>query len=699
MQGMRPYGLLLVPALLLASCNDNDDNKGGPGTLAFAANAVNVAENAGSVTLKLSRTGGSRGAVGLSFSTADGTATSPADYAATTGTVTWADGETGDKNITVTLANDSSFEEDESFTVTLASPTGEATLATATATVTINDDDPVPVRLLSFNDYHGNLEAPGSTIRAPLPTEADPAAAVNLPAGGVEYLSTLVKQLKGEVARTTVVAAGDLIGASPLISALFHDEPAIETLNELGLEFSSVGNHEFDDGSTELKRVQDGGCLAEGGNTTCQNGTFAGAKFQYLAANVFDTATGQTVLPAYRIKEFDVGNGQKIGVAFIGLVLKGTPNIVTPTGVAGLEFRDEADSANALIDEIKAQGVQAIVVLVHEGATTTGLYNDRSCPGLSGDVLPIVNKLDPAIDIIISGHTHSAYNCTVGGRVLTSASSFGRVLTRIDLALDRTTKDFVVPAEAANNLVVVNDTAANPAPAAYPALAKDAAQSSIVNHYKTLVAPLANAVVGRISGDLTRDTTAAGESVLGDVIADSQLAATSAAEFGGAVAAFMNPGGIRADFLSSQISGGEAAGEITYGEAFTVQPFGNTLTTLTLTGAQIKTLLEQQFPPNQTAPRLLQVSQGFSYRYSASGPDNNKVDASSIRINGVTVDPAATYRITVNNFLATGGDGFVVLKEGSNQLGGAVDVDALIDYFEAHSPIAQTARDRYTLLP
>ncbi len=653
--------------------------------LGFVSNAV-IATEGGAAVLIVHRGGDARGAASLRYTTIDGSAKAGSDYAAARGELRWASGDSADKSITIALSADGVFEEDESFELQLSDARGAGLdQAAASATVTIADNDPVPLQLLSFNDFHGNLNPPGGTIRAPDP--ADPARTVNLPAGGVEYLATLVRQLKARTPRSTVVAAGDLIGASPLVSSLFHDEPTIESLNALGLEYSSVGNHEFDDGSGELQRVQHGGCFGEVGDaTSCQNGPFKGAAFQYLAANVVDRQTGATIFPPYAIKPFDVGGGRSIGVAFIGLVLRNTPNIVTPSGVAGLRFTDEASAANALLPQIKAAGVEAIVVLIHEGGMTSGLYNDKNCPDLSGDILPIVDRLDPAIDIVISGHTHAAYNCRRNGRVLTSASSFGRVLTSIDFSLDRSTRDIVVG--SVDNHVVVNDFAPNPAPAAYPSLAKDPQQTQIVGLYNRLVAPLAGQVIGRISSDLRRTQNAAGESMLGDVIADSQLAATKARRDGGAVAAFMNIGGVRSDLLLAETSGGEGPGEITYGEAATVAPYGNILITLSLTGAQIKTLLEQQFPPTQTAPRMLQVSRGFTYRYDASGPENAKVDAGSIRINGVRVRATQRYRITVNSFLAAGGDNFLVLKDGKRARGGVLDLDALMAYFKTHSPIA-----------
>jgi 5'-nucleotidase len=529
----------------------------------------------------------------------------------------------------------------------------------------------VSIQLLAINDFHGNIQPPSGSSGRILTANG------NVDAGGVEYLATHLKQLEATNPNTLVVGAGDLIGASPLISGLFHDEPTIEAMNALGLDLSSVGNHEFDEGSAELLRMQNGGCHPVDG---CQDGDpFYGADFQYLAANVVRTDNHKTLFPAYKIRSFGTAK-----VAFVGLVLKGTPTIVTPAGVAGLEFKDEADTVNALVPELQAKGVHAVVVLIHEGGIQTGLYND--CTNLSGAIVDIVHRMDPEVDVVISGHTHQAYNCMIDNKIVTSASSFGRIITKIDLQVDRNTGN--VLAKQAQNLIVTRD------------VAKDVTETAIISKYNALSAPLANKVIGSITADLTRIASPAGEQPLGDVIADAQLASTAPAGFGGAVVAFMNPGGIRADFTYSQISGGEASGQVTYSEAFTVQPFANTLTTISLTGAQIKDVLEQQFDnPAAGQLRFLQVSNGFAYTWSASAPHGSHVDATSIKINGVTVDPSATYRVTVNNFLAGGGDNFTVLKLGTNPLGGAVDIDSLVDYFGVNSPIAPPPLDRITQVP
>ncbi len=264
------------------------------------------------------------------------------------------------------------------------------------------------------------------------------------------------------------------------------------------------------------------------------------------------------------------------------------------------------------------------------------------------------------------------------------ADTRGRLFTQIDVSLNRVTKDMTI--EAINNI-----------PNLQAGVVPDPVVTALIDKYAELSAPLANSVIGTITTDILRAGNAAGESALGDVIADAQLAATSAAGFGEAVVAFMNPGGIRADLTF--VSGGpEADGEVTFGEAFTVQPFGNSLVTMTLTGAQIETLLEQQWL-GQPFPRILQVSDGFSYEWSASAPDGDKVDPASITLGGVVVDPAAGYRVTVNSFLADGGDLFSVLTEGTDRLGGEVDLDALVTYFGANSPVAPGSQDRITVLP
>jgi 5'-nucleotidase len=523
---------------------------------------------------------------------------------------------------------------------------------------------PVRVQVLAINDFHGNLKPPLGGIRIKDPE--NPGKTVAVEAGGAEYLATAVAELQAKNPNHIFVAAGDLIGASPLLSALFHDEPTVESLGLMGLEASAVGNHEFDKGAAELLRMQNGGCSPRDG---CKGPEpFKGAAWHYLAASTVDLKSGKTLFPPYFVKSFE-----GIPVAFIGLTLKGTPGIVVPSGVAGLAFRDEAETVNALVPELRRQGIEAIVVLIHEGGIPVGDYNE--CPGISGPIVDIVRHLDRAVDLVISGHTHRAYNCRIDGRLVTSGDKYGTIVTEIDLVLDPKTRD-VVSAEANN--IIVRD-------AVY---AREPRQTALIGQYDRLARPLAQRVVGRIAAALPRDDNAAGESPLGQVIADAQLAATRAA---GAQIAIMNPGGIRAGL------GMPADGLVHYEDLFSIQPFYNNLVTMTLSGAQIVELLEQQWQ-RQVKPRLMQVSAGFSYSWDAAGTDGRHVVPGSARLNGQALDPAARYRVTVNAFMASGGDGFLMLEQGSERVTGMMDVDALELYVQAHPTLAPGSLARITRL-
>jgi 5'-nucleotidase len=544
----------------------------------------------------------------------------------------------------------------------------QAALAQSDAGKGSNHDQHVQV--LAINDLHGNIQPPtGSSGTVPGP-DGKPVSV-----GGVEYLKTHVDQLRAQPGhdRSFFVGAGDLIGASPLISGLFHDEPTIEALNLMGMDWSSVGNHEFDEGVDELHRMQNGGCHPLDG---CQDGDpFAGAAFQYLAANVFYQGTDDTIFPPYKLVR--VGDTK---LAFIGMTLKGTPDIVTPSGVAGLEFTDEAQTANALVAKLRReQGVRAFIVLLHQGDQQNppyakGFQDINGCENLTGDLGPILDQLSPQVDVVASAHTHQAYNCRIGGRLVTSAASFGRLITDFELTLDHRTHD--ISGASAVNVPVTRDVA-------------DPAETKLIQKYDVASGPIAHRVIGSITADITRAASPAGESSLGDLIADSQLEATAPSDFGGAVVAFMNPGGIRADLPYDHSDAGEAPGQVTYNELYTVQPFANTMVVKTMTGDMIKRLLEQQFDnPSAGQSKMLQVSHGFEYTWDPAKPKGQKVDPASIKINGTTVDPAGSYRVAMNNFLSTGGDGFTVFNEGTDQLGGDVDIDAFGDYIAAHSPVA-----------
>ncbi|MET8349539.1 MULTISPECIES: bifunctional metallophosphatase/5'-nucleotidase [unclassified Micromonospora] len=522
---------------------------------------------------------------------------------------------------------------------------------------------PVDVTLLALNDFHGNLEPPSGSSG----TIAGQAA------GGVEFLATHLAELRAaaEKKNTITVAAGDLIGASPLLSAAFHDEPTIEALSMAGLDYASVGNHEFDEGAAELLRIQNGGCHPVDG---CADGTpYRGASFKYLSANAFKTATGKPLMAPYAIHKV-----QGVKVGFIGMTLEGTPEIVSQQGVAGLTFADEAVTANRYARELRRKGVETIVVLLHEGGTQAATGGINDCVGMTGPIVDIANRMDPSIDVVVSGHTHQAYNCDINGKLVTSASSFGRLVTDIDLKIDRRSGDVI--SAAANNVVVSRD------------VAKDPKQTALIDRYKTVLGPVADRQVGETTQAITRAQetlfgTTMGESALGNVIADAQLAATDDEQ--SAVAAFMNPGGVRADL---------DAGPVTYEEAFTVQPFANNLVTLDLTGAQLYCVLEQQFVTGRT----LYPSATVGYVVDPNGTTGTAADPcvgtrvvrGSLTFGGTAVDAAATYRVTVNNFLAGGGDGFSALTGGTNLVTGQIDLDAFVAYLTARSPVSAPTLDR-----
>ena len=516
---------------------------------------------------------------------------------------------------------------------------------------------PIAVAIFAINDFHGNLMPPQGGF-------PDPATGTSIPAGGAEYLATLIHQLRARQPNSIFVAAGDLIGASPALSSRYQDEPAIEALSLMGLEASSVGNHEFDKGSAELLRLQNGGCNASAG---CKGPRpFTGAGFRYLSANVVVSATGKTLFAPYYIKSFG-----GVRIAFIGLTLKGTPGIVAPAGTAGLEFRDEVETVNALVPQLHAQGVRAIVVLVHQGGVAGGGYND--CNNFSGALGAIVPRLDKSVSVVISGHTHRAYNCVIDGRTVTSAYQYGMMVTKIDLELDPATQQVI--SQKAENLLVEDRF-----------YARDPGQTRLLSDYEAQMAQFENRVLGNITASLTRARSAGGESALGDVIADAQLAALAPTDQGGAQIAFMNNGGIRSD-LVRQGDGGA----VTFGNLFAVQPFANRLLTLTLTGAQIKTLLEQQWT-NPAAGPTLQVSRGFSYGWQAGAPIGDRVR--NMTLNGIAVNPERSYRVGLSDFLAGGGDGLTVLRQGTNPQAAMTDIEAAEAYIRANSPITPGPLDR-----
>jgi 5'-nucleotidase len=533
----------------------------------------------------------------------------------------------------------------------------------------------IDLQLLAFNDYHGHLEA------------STPGTVGKHAAGGAQYLAADLRRLRLGHDNTLTVAAGDLIGGSPFLSGLFHDEPSVESLNAMGLDVSSVGNHEFDEGVTELLRMQNGGCHPVD-DCYFPDDPYAGADFQWLAANVVNDETGETALPPYEIKMID---GVKVG--FIGMTLEGTPQLVAQAGIRGWSFEDEVETANALVPVLTEQGVETIVVLLHEGATPEDISDVNGCVGLTGPILAINDGLDAEIDALITGHTHQPYNCVLDDpdgnpRTVTSAFSFGRVISEINLAISPTTGDVVREQTEVTNHVVKQNGQPDPA------------VTAVLNKWQPLADVVGNVEVGAATAPITRafageSEDRGSESNLSNLIADAQLWATTD---NSAQIAFMNPGGVRADF---------DAGPITYAEAFNVQPFGNLLTTIPMTGAQIYSVLEEQCQPaGSSRPFLhLGVSEGFTYDLSRTITDGacTDVTVSNVELNDVAVpdDSSTTYSVTVNNFLVDGGDNFATFAtiHPSLRVGAGIDLDALIAYLGEFSPVSPPGTDRVNELP
>lgn len=569
---------------------------------------------------------------------------------------------------------------------------GAAAMLVGCATPTsapVGSTEPVKVRLIAFNDFHGNLESTGLTLPWPDPAQRD--KVIRLAAGGAANLSGTIQALRAGAANSIVISSGDAIGGTPLISALFLHESTVDVLNRVGVDIAIPGNHEFDAGKDELLRVMGGGCrpnTADALTLSCPLGESGvnrhpGARFQHFAANVTE-AGGKTLFPPSIVKT--VG-GVRIG--FIGAVTKITPTIVVPSGVAGLTFSDEADAINAEAVRLKAKGIQALVAVIHEGGDTgtPGLpleWNDAGCPQPRGAIFDIARRLSPDIDVIFSAHTHQGYRCVVDGRPIMQATALGRGVSVADLVIDPRTGDVDRARTTHRNLPVFNERsdtklresiiAAEPEPyaSALRNAKPDMAVAERVAAYAKAAAPRAQRPVGRIGGAFERLAKTDGSA--GRLVADAQWLATRDPARGGAQFALMNPGGVRSDLRCAENAAPPCA--VTYGEAFTMQPFGNSLTVMTLTGAQIKQMLEDQQRPGRSAPSFLIPSSSFTYRWASKGEYGQRVQ--DMRLAGAPLIATADYRFTVNSFLAEGGDGVVLLKEGRNRLGGELDIDALI---------------------
>ena len=551
------------------------------------------------------------------------------------------------------------------------------------------------INILAFNDFHGNLEPPKRFIEAEDPTDTN--KSVRIPVGGVSYFADAINKLRAQYPNNAVVSAGDLISASPLTSSLFLDEPTIETMNEIKIDFNAVGNHEFDRGTDELRRLQNGGCQQYTTTKPCQiNKDFAGAKFNFLAANVSLKADPKrTLFPAYKIKRY--GN---IPVAFIGLTLEATPTIVSAAGIKDVDFHDEAETVNSLIPELKKQGVEAIVVVVHEGVAPSTKFNAKTCAGLSGPLTGILDRLDTAVDVVVSGHTHQSYICdysTLNPQkpfLLTSAGQYGTAITNIKLELDGKTGDVIkkdaqqVPIQSeayTSGTTTVNLTNL------YEKFNKTPSIEAILDKYRQAVTTISARIVGTATTVINRNAAESGETALGNLIADAQQAAALTASNQGSDFTLMNPGGVRADLQTNSNN------QITFGDVFAVQPFGNSIVTLSLTGQQIRELLEQQWSgANADRPRILQPSKELSYAYKKDATAVPR--ATQIMISGQALMDSKSYRVTVNSFIADGGDNFTVLSKGTNRVGGGQDIDALEKYINQNSPVQAPETNRIKVI-
>lgn len=546
---------------------------------------------------------------------------------------------------------------------------------------------PVEVGIIAINDFHGALEPPKASVSAP----DGKGGTIPVPAGGAAWLASAVDQLKAEHPNNVVVAAGDLTSASQLASSLHLDEPAVGVMNRIGLEFNAVGNHEFDRGWKELQRLQNGGCEKNTRLQPCQLEAFKGASYKYLSASTY-RADGTTLFPATGLKTFGSG-ANKVTVGFIGLSLKDVPILVAPEQIAGLTFGDEADAINKAIPVLRAEGADAVVVLIHQGGKTPE-GDPNSCNDLTGDIRPILDRLNPGVDLVVSGHTHWQYVCQYsqsGAKdsgttpiLLTSAGVYGKLVTDITLKIDPATHHVI--AKQAHNVIVQSPGYASgrgdvPNTALYPQFQPRADIAEYVAGYVKDAAALINRPVGKLSGPAAKPSTEAPiGGTLGNLIADSQLAASKGA---GAQIAFTNPFGVRAPLDPAP------DGTVTFGQVYAVEPFNNSLVTMTLTGAQVRAVIEEGLD-DQGAKQVLSSSAGLRFTYDPSRSSGSRVV--SLTLDGKPVDPGAKYRVTVVNFLAEGGDGFSTFTQGTDKVRGMIDNEAFQQWIAA-VPVRQVPQE------
>ena len=617
-----------------------------------------------------------------------------------------------------------------SFVATLAVASSAALVGVPTAVAATPQR--IPVQLLTMNDFHGRIsETAGGDSQITTGPGKDGVYGPNasgvtdddfLRVGGSAHIAATVERLQAAFdGESFFVGAGDLISASTFESSFFKDEPTVEALNAMGLDVSAVGNHEFDRGTQELRRISGATDDVDGveacpetlggkpfvvGTDGCFGGPgheFHGTEFPYLAANVLSKATGEPMLPPYEI--LDIGGGRQMAV--IGVVTDTTPTIVSPDGITDVQFIDEAEAVNRYAAELKRQGIKAIAVLVHEGgevdSPNPAFDQINGCANLRGPIVDINNGVDEQVDLIISAHSHQAYNCLLTDpagqpRLVTQAGFYGRLITDIRLTVNSVSGD--VDRSAANygatNVPVERVGAGDPDVAA------------VVKYWQDRAAAAGSVVVGKQTADLDRAYRSGRavrdrESSLGNLIADAQLAAArSSAVLGGADLAIMNPGGIRADINCLAPAGSaQADGDVTFAETFEVQPFSNTVNAVDLTGAAIEQILEQQWAVRGGSPSFLQlsVSSNVRFEFDPNAPVGDRIDPARVTIGGVPLDLGGTYRVAANSFLIGGGDSFTAFRDGrvagSTPVTGPNDVDAFNAYLAAQtSRVAPPTLDR-----
>ncbi len=538
----------------------------------------------------------------------------------------------------------------------------------ATSPATAADPDVLDVRLLAFNDFRGNLTPPQG--KAGVIGQADGSS---VPAGGAAYLAAYVSQLRSQASNSLLYSVGDNWGSAALESSMFHDEPVVDLLNTMGVTASGIGNLELDGGFQELQRLQHGGCHPVDG---CQfQPKFAGAAFPMLAANLTYANGVPATLP------FNVNFVDEVPIGVIGVLPKDTGKIVPPDRAAGLAFGDELDAINRTADLLDFFGVKAIAVLLHE-AEGSAPDGPDACNQPASAARTVAESANPKVDVIFTAGGNRQYNCNVNDpegkpRVFMQGASNGRVLSVVDVNIDRNTRDVLRDRTSSFNQIVTRD------------ISPDLETAVLVESAKSKAAAVAQRVVGSISTDITRDTSPSGESPLGNLVADAQLAATAPA---GAQLALTNAGGIRADL--NKISS-RTQDQVTYGDAYAVQPFGNPLRVLTMSGAQIKDALEQQFQLRDSGNvwhEILAPSANVRYEIHDAAPLGQRI--AGLSVGGVPIDPAATYRVAVNKFLADGGDGFAAFTHGLDGTDAGRDIEALTDYLASHGPLGAPATDR-----